>query len=387
VKIAPAYRGPVVYVSDASRAVGVAGNLMNPGLRAEFEAANRREQEEIRERHRGREPQRQLVTLAEARSRRTPIRWQAADIAKPSWLGSRVIAPFPLSEIVPYIDWTPFFHVWELRGRYPQILDDGTVGVRARELYRDAGELLQRIVAEGLLTARAVYGFLPANSDGDDILVFKDDAPSKMVAAFHTLRQQTLKPEGQYNQALADFIAPVDSGFRDYLGVFAVTTGLGADELCARFEADQDDYRSIMTKALADRLAEALAELLHKMAREDWGYGRGEQLGIEDLIREKYRGIRPAPGYPACPDHTEKQILFDLLGVEERIGIRLTETYAMLPASSVSGLYFAHPEARYFSVGKVGRDQIADYSRRKAMEESAVERWLAPYLAYDPASQ
>ena len=387
VKIAPAYRGPVVYVSDASRAVGVAGNLMNPGLRAEFEAANRREQEEIREQHRGREPQRQLVTLAEARLRRTPIRWQAADIAKPSWLGSRVIAPFPLSEIVPYIDWTPFFHVWELRGRYPQILDDGTVGVRARELYRDAGELLQRIVAEGLLTARAVYGFLPANSDSDDILVFKDDAPSKMVAAFHTLRQQTLKPEGQYNQALADFIAPVDSGFRDYLGVFAVTTGLGADELCARFEADQDDYRSIMTKALADRLAEALAELLHKMAREDWGYGRGEQLGIEDLIREKYRGIRPAPGYPACPDHTEKQILFDLLGVEERIGIRLTETYAMLPASSVSGLYFAHPEARYFSVGKVGRDQIADYSRRKAMEESAVERWLAPYLAYDPASQ
>jgi 5-methyltetrahydrofolate--homocysteine methyltransferase len=387
VKVAPAYRGTVVHVPDASRAVGVAGSLMNPGLREDFEAANRREQEEMREQHRSRAPQRQLITLAHARSRRTPIRWQAADIAKPSWLGARVIAPFPLTEIVPYIDWTPFFHAWELRGRYPQILEDGEVGARARELYRDAGELLQRIVSEQLLTAHAVYGFFPANSDGDDIMVFGEDVPAEVIAVFHTLRQQTSKAEGQYNHALADFIAPVDSGLRDYLGAFAVTTGLGAEELCARFEADLDDYRSIMTKALADRLAEALAELLHKMAREDWGYGAGERLEIGDLIREKYRGIRPAPGYPACPDHTEKRILFDLLCVEERIGVRLTETYAMLPASSVSGLYFAHPEARYFAVGKIDRDQVADYSRRKAMEQSAVERWLAPYLAYDPASR
>jgi 5-methyltetrahydrofolate--homocysteine methyltransferase len=387
VRIAPACRGTVVHVPDASRAVGVAGSLVNPGLREEFEAVNRREQEEIREQHRGRMPQRKLITLAQARLRRTPIRWQASDIAKPSRLGTRVIAPFPLTEIVPYIDWTPFFHVWELRGRYPQILDDGEVGARARELYVDAGELLQHIVSDRLLTAHAVFGFFPANSEGDDILVFGDDAPSRVIAVFHTLRQQTAKAEGQYNQSLADFIAPVDSGLRDYIGVFAVTAGLGADDLCARFEEDLDDYRSIMTKALADRLAEALAELLHRMAREDFGYGVGEQLGIEDLIHEKYRGIRPAPGYPACPDHTEKRTLFDLLRVEERIGVRLTETCAMLPASSVSGLYFAHPEARYFAVGKIDRDQVADYSRRKGMEQSAVERWLAPYLAYDPASR
>ena len=387
VKIAPAYSGPVVHVSDASRAVGVTGHLLNPARREDFESATRREQEGIREQHRGRAPQRQLVTLAQARLRRTPILWQAADIAKPSWLGARVIAPFPLAEIVPYIDWTPFFHVWELRGSYPRILDDEVVGARARELYNDARELLQRIVSGELLTARAVYGFFPANSDGDDILVYGENEPSRQVAVFHTLRQQTARADGQYNQALADFIAPVDSGLQDYLGIFAVTAGLGVEELCARFEADQDDYRSIMTKAIADRLAEALAELLHRMAREDWGYGRDERLGIEDLIREKYRGIRPAPGYPACPDHTEKRILFDLLRVEERIGIRLTETYAMLPASSVSGLYFAHPEARYFAVGKIDRDQVAEYSRRKAMDQRTVERWLAPYLAYDPASQ
>jgi len=387
VRIAPAYRGAVVHVSDASRAAGVAGSLLNPGQREDFEAATRREQEGIREQHRGRAPQRQLVTLAQARLRRTPIRWRAEDIAKPSWLGSRVISPFPLAEIVPYIDWTPFFHVWELRGRYPEILDDKAVGVRARELYGDARELLQHIVSGELLTARAVYGFFPANSDGDDILVFGEDEPSRRIAVFHTLRQQTAKPDGQYNQALADFIAPVDGGLQDYLGVFALTAGLGVEELCARFEADQDDYRSIMTKALADRLAEALAEVLHKMVREDWGSGRDEQLGIEDLIRERYRGIRPAAGYPACPDHTEKQILFDLLRVEERIGMRLTESYAMLPASSVSGLYFAHPEARYFAVGKIDRDQVSDYSRRKGMEVGVVERWLAPYLAYDPSSR
>jgi 5-methyltetrahydrofolate--homocysteine methyltransferase len=386
VKIAPAYRGPVVHVVDASRAVGVAGNLLNPGQRERFDAANRHEQEEIREQHRGRAPQRRLITLAEARKRRTPIRWQASDIAEPSWLGIRVLAPVPLAEIVPYMDWTPFFHVWELRGRYPQILDDGEAGVRARELHGDALSLLERIVSDGLLTARAVYGFFPANSNGDDITVFSDTDSSRALCVFHTLRQQSDKPEGRPDHALADFVAPAGSGFRDYLGVFAVTAGVGVEELCSRFEADQDDYRSIMTKALADRLAEALAELLHKRARQDWGYGRDENLGIEDLIRERYRGIRPAPGYPACPDHTEKQTLFDLLRVEEQIGIRLTETYAMLPASSVCGLYFAHPEASYFAVGKIGRDQAADYSKRKGMELREVERWLAPNLAYEPAA-
>jgi 5-methyltetrahydrofolate--homocysteine methyltransferase len=292
----------------------------------------------------------------------------------------------PLDQIVPFIDWTPFFHVWELRGRYPQILDDAEAGDRARELWRDAQALLAEIVARRMLAAKAVYGFFPANSSGDDIEVYADEFRLQLQATFHTLRQQNARPEGQFHYALADFVAPKDTGVRDYLGAFALTAGIGTDELCRRFERDHDDYRSILTKALADRLAEAFAEFLHKKAREEWGYGLQEQLGIEDLIRERYRGIRPAPGYPACPDHTEKRTLFDLLQTQERTGILLTENFAMLPASSVCGLYFAHPRARYFAVGKIGRDQAADYGVRKKMPLDDVERWLAPYLGYEPES-
>jgi len=282
------------------------------------------------------------------------------------------------------IDWTPFFHTWELRGRYPQIFNDPTVGAKARELFEDARKLLEQIVSQELLTAKAVYGFFPANSVGDDIEIYTDESRSKVLTVFHTLRQQSDKPEGQYNHALADFIAPKSTGIADYLGGFAVTTGFGVEALCEHFEQDHDDYNAIMTKALADRLAEAFAELLHKRAREDWGYGLQEKLSLEDLIRERYRGIRPAHGYPACPDHTEKRLLFDLLEAEQNTGIYLTENYAMYPASSVSGLYFAHPEAAYFAVGKIGRDQVADYQRRKRMDLRTVERWLAPNLAYDP---
>ncbi len=382
VRIAPAYQQPVVYVPDASRAVGVVGSLINEQLRGAFDAANRREQEALRESHLGRRSQRALLTLEKARERKPRIQWKVADIAKPSFLGVRVLDPLPLSEIVPYIDWTPFFHSWELRGRYPQILDDGEVGARARELLQDARDLLRRIIDEALLTVRCVYGFFPAGSEGEDIHVYLDEERSKPAATFHMLRQQTDKGEGQFNHSLADFIAPLDSGIGDYLGVFAVTAGFGVESLCAHFVSGHDDYHAIMTKALADRLAEASAELLHKKAREHCGYGLEERLTAEDLIREKYRGIRPAPGYPACPDHTEKRTLFDLLRVEEAVGIHLTEACAMMPASSVSGFYFAHPEARYFAVGKIGRDQVVDYAERKRMTVAEAERWLSPYLAY-----
>ena len=305
------------------------------------------------------------------------------DIPKPDFLGVRVLDPVPLERIVPFIDWSPFFHTWELRGRYPKILDDPEVGPKAKELFDDAKALLQKIVQQELLTAKAVYGFFPANSVGDDIELYTDESRATVHATFHTLRQQGPKPEGQYNQALADFIAPKASGVSDYLGAFAVTSGVGIEALCGRFQQDHDDYNAIMSQALADRLAEGLAELLHKQARDDWEYGTTEQLTVEDLIRERYRGIRPAPGYPACPDHTEKRTLFELLEVQKHAGITLTESYAMYPASSVSGLYFAHPEARYFAVGKLGRDQVLDYQRRKQMDLQTVERWLSPNLNYD----
>ena len=385
-KIAPAYSGPVVYVPDASRAVRTVSDLMQPSGKYGFIEKIRLEQEEIRADLRDRKPPRELVTLDQARARKIPIEWEREEIAVPAFTGLRTLADVPLDQIVPYIDWTPFFHVWELRGRYPQILDDAEAGERARDLWRDAHALLTEIVARRMLVAKAVYGFFPANSCGDDIEVCADESRPQLQATFHTLRQQSARPEGQFHYALADFIAPKGTGARDYLGVFALTAGIGTDELCLRFERDHDDYRSILTKALADRLAEAFAEFLHKRVREEWGYGLQEHLGFEDLIRERYRGVRPAPGYPACPDHTEKRTLFDLLQVEERIGILLTENFAMSPASSVCGLYFAHPRARYFAVGKIGRDQAADYAMRKKMPLSAVERWLAPYLGYDPES-
>jgi 5-methyltetrahydrofolate--homocysteine methyltransferase len=379
VKIAPAYPQPVIHVLDASRAVGVVGSLLNPAQKTSFAESNRLDQERVRQAHQDRGPK-SLLTLAQARERKTPIDWQTTEIPTPSFVGIRVLDGFPLDGIVPFIDWSPFFHTWELRGRYPQILDDP----KAKELFDDAQNLLNQIVAHKLLTARAVYGFFPANSIGDDIELYQDDSRSAVLMTFHTLRQQMPKPDGQFNQALADFIAPKSTGRPDYLGAFAVTSGIGVEALCARFEKDHDDYNSIMAKALADRLAEGFAELLHKQARVDWGYGAGERFGYDDLIRERYRGIRPAPGYPACPDHTEKQALFDLLQVEKHAGIRLTETFAMYPASSVSGLYFAHPAAKYFAVGKLGRDQVIDYHLRKQMDLRTVERWLGPNLNYNP---
>jgi 5-methyltetrahydrofolate--homocysteine methyltransferase len=386
VKIAPVYSGPVVHVTDASRAASVVGNLMRPSARDDFVEALRAEQARIRADHGRRTPQRALLTLDRARERTPPIDWSNCEIAVPSFTGVRTLGDFPLDQIVPFIDWSPFFHAWELRGRYPEILDDAKVGERARELYGDAQKLLDEILKRRLIAARAVYGFFPANSAGDDIEVYGDESGLQSQAMFHTLRQQMEKPEGQFQYALADFVAPKDTGRRDYVGAFALTAGCGVEELCRRFEREHDDYHSIMTKALADRLAEAFAELLHKKVREEWGYGLQERLSIEDLIRERYRGIRPAPGYPACPDHAEKRLLFDLLKVEERIGVLLTENFAMIPASSVCGFYFAHPEARYFAVGKIGLDQVADYAARKRLDRKTAERWLAPNLGYDPES-
>jgi 5-methyltetrahydrofolate--homocysteine methyltransferase len=295
-----------------------------------------------------------------------------------------VLRNFPLEKIVPFIDWSPFFHAWEIRGRYPAIFEDATVGSKARELFNDAERLLNNILSQNLLTAHAVYGFYPANSVGDDIELYTDESRTKVLTTFHTLRQQAEKQANEYNHALADFIAPKETGLKDYLGVFAVTAGEGTEELCKKFERDHDDYSSIMTKAIADRLAEAFAECLHKQAREDIGYGKSENLSNEELIRERYRGIRPAPGYPACPDHTEKRILWDLIQPEKNAGIKLTESCAMWPASSVSGWYFAHPQSKYFAVGKLSRDQILDYHVRKGMSVEEVERWLSPYLNYDP---
>jgi 5-methyltetrahydrofolate--homocysteine methyltransferase len=304
-------------------------------------------------------------------------------VAKPSFVGRRVLRDIPLADIVPYIDWSPFFMAWELSGKYPAILDDPKAGGEARRLFADANRLLQRIVHERLLTAHAVYGFYPANADGDDIIVFTDESRTRERLRFPMLRQQWER-EGQTSfRSLADYLAPASSGIADYLGAFAVTAGAGADELVARFEAEHDDYGAIMAKALADRLAEALAEMLHERARRDWGYGKDEGLSKEDLIAETYRGIRPAAGYPSCPDHTEKRPLWDLLGAEAAAGIRLTESYAMWPAASVSGLYFSHPDATYFAVDLVTRDQVEDYARRKGMPRAEVERWLAPNLGYD----
>jgi 5-methyltetrahydrofolate--homocysteine methyltransferase len=384
VKIAPAYHEPVVHVLDASRAVGVVGHLINPELKVSFVEKNRLDQEQVRLAHQ-RKKEKPLLSLAEARKRKLHTDWTRLDIPRPAFIGIRVFDRFPLERLESFIDWSPFFHTWELRGHYPQILDDVRIGARAKELLDDARGLLSDIVGRKLLTARAVYGFFPASSVGDDdIEVYADDSRTRVLTTFHTLRQQSERPEGQPNLALADFIAPKSTGLPDYLGAFAVTSGFGIEALCERFEKDHDDYNSIMAKALADRLAEAFAEALHKQAREDWSFGVGEGLSKDDLIRERYRGIRPAPGYPACPDHTEKRLLFDLLQVEKNTGIQLTENYAMYPASSVSGLYFAHPQAKYFAVGKIGRDQVVDYQVRKQMSLRTVERWLAPNLNYDP---
>ncbi len=384
VKIAPSYPNPVVHVLDASLAVNVVRKLMSPDDKAAYVQEIQEKQQKTREAYESKTTTKKLVTLEEARKQKVDTDWATADLPKPSFLGTKVIEDLPLETLVPVIDWTPFFHAWELRGKYPKIFDDPVVGPKAKDLYDDAQTLLKEIIEKKLLTAKGVYGLFPANSQGDDIAIYHNEDRKETQSVFHTLRQQTEKPQGEPNYALADFIAPLLSGKGDYIGGFAVTAGIGIETLCQRFEKDHDDYHSIMAKALADRLAEAFAEWLHREVRKEWGFGQNEQLTNEELIQEKYRGIRPAPGYPACPDHTEKQDLFKLLDVEKSVGISLTESYAMYPAAAVSGFYFAHPQAKYFSVGKLKHDQIEDYAKRKNMEVAEVERWLSPNLGYDP---
>jgi 5-methyltetrahydrofolate--homocysteine methyltransferase len=324
-----------------------------------------------------------MVSLVEARKRRTPIEWKAEDIATPSFTGVRVLENFQLAELREYIDWSPFFHTWEMKGIYPRILDDPKQGPEARKLFADAQALLDRIVEENLLTARGVYGFFAANAIGDDVELYADEARTTVVDRLYFLRQQANREGSEPCRSLVDFIAPRETGLPDTIGAFAVTSGIRLKELVDEFKAQHDDYNAIMAEALADRLAEAFAECLHKRARQEWGYGCCEKLSSDDLIAEKYRGIRPAPGYPACPDHTEKGTIWRLLDVEENTGMRLTESFAMWPGSSVSGLYFAHPESRYFSLGKIDRDQVADYAERKGMSVADVERWLGPNLGFE----
>ena len=394
VKIAPHYHESVIHVHDASRAVGVVSTLLNAETKVQFDVTTRNDYERLRTEHAGKARDKKILAIGEARRNRLAIDWEDYEPPVPEFVGTRRLTtdgegakekdtfPVSLETLIDYIDWSPFFHAWELRGRYPAILDDKVVGQQARELFDDAQKLLQRIVDEKLLTARGVFAFWPANSSGDDIEIYRDESRSEVIATFHFLRQQMQKPAGQPNYCLADFVAPKESGRRDYFGGFAVTSGIGADELAQRFQADHDDYNSILTKALADRLAEAFAEYLHCQARVAWGFGKSEDLTKEDMIRERYRGIRPAPGYPACPDHVEKRPLFDLLSVESNAGITLTESFAMHPGASVSGFYFSHPEARYFAVGKIERDQAKDYATRKGVSLGEVEKWLSPNLNF-----
>jgi 5-methyltetrahydrofolate--homocysteine methyltransferase len=368
--------------------------LLNPEAKAQFDVTTRSDYERLRAEHAGKTREKKMLTIDDARSNRLAIDWNTYEPPVPEFLGVRSLTTaadgeettdsrrVSLETLIEYIDWSPFFHAWELRGRYPAILDDAVVGQQARELFDDAQKLLHRIVDEQLITARGVFGFWPANSLGDDIEAYADESRKEAVATFHFLRQQMEKPTGQPNYCLADFVAPKESGKRDYFGGFAVTGGIGADELAKRFQADHDDYSSILTKALADRLAEAFAEYLHREARIAWGFGETEGLTKDDLIRERYRGIRPAPGYPACPDHVEKRELFDLLRVESNAGITLTESFAMHPGASVSGFYFSHPDARYFAVGKIERDQAEEYATRKGMSLAEVQKWLSPNLNF-----
>jgi 5-methyltetrahydrofolate--homocysteine methyltransferase len=382
VKIAPHYHESTIHVLDASRAVGVVNSLLNSKQKAAFDAKTRAEYDALRKAYSAKAHAKKILTLDQARATRTSIKWSDYEPPKPDFIGTRAVAP-SIVDLREYIDWSPFFHVWELRGRYPAIFEDPTIGKQARELFDDAKEILDEIAAKGLLSARGIFGFWPANSSGDDVDLFVDSATAgrrEKLATFYFLRQQVQKPADQFNRCLADYIAPKSA---DYLGGFAVTIH-GADELAKRFAAGHDDYSAIIAKALADRLAEAFAEYLHKQARIAWGFGRDENLSNADLIREKYQGIRPAPGYPACPDHAEKRTLFDLLSAESKIDIRLTESYAMHPAASVSGFYFSHPEAKYFSVGQIGRDQVADYAQRRSESVATVEKRLGPNLGYEP---
>ena len=383
VKIAPQYSEPVVHVLDASRAVPVTTSLLSEDGKTEFVAQHRAEYEAVRKSHAA--PRQQVVSLEVARSRRTPIRWRKEDLAVPEFTGVRVLDDFPLSTLREFIDWTPFFHTWGLKGVYPRILEQGDRGVQAKQLFAEGNALLNRMIEKKSITARGVYGFFPANAVSDDVELYTDCKRQNVLKQFHFLRQQANREGNELCRSLSDFIAPKETGLADYMGAFAVTSGIGLKELCDRFRAENDDYNAIMAEAIADRLAEAFAECLHKCVRDEWGYGRDEGLSNADLIQEKYRGIRPAAGYPACPDHTEKGPLWQLLDVQKNTGMLITESFAMWPGSSVSGLYFAHPEARYFSLGKIDRDQVDDYRKRKGISIAEVERWLGPNLNYDPA--
>jgi 5-methyltetrahydrofolate--homocysteine methyltransferase len=397
VKIAPEYPHGVVHVLDASRVVNVVSALLSDDQKPAFMADVVAKQEKQREDFAARRNKRPLLSLATSRDRRQKFDWATVDIPRPEFLGTRTFSSSPspdasrldelinLDELVAFIDWGPFFSAWELHGRYPDILKDPVVGPEAVKLLADAQKLLAQIVAEKRFTAKAIIGFWPCNAVGDDIEVYSDEKRSSVVTTFHMLRQQLEKPADQFNHALSDYIAPKDSGRIDYMGGFAVTAGHGVESFAAEFRAQQDDYSAIMAQALGDRLAEAMAEKFHKIAREACGFGKTENLTMEELIREKYRGIRPAPGYPACPDHTEKPILFKLLDAEKATGITLTESCAMNPASSVSGWYFNHPDSKYFGVGKLGKDQVTEYAARKGMTLAETEKWLGPYLDYDTA--
>jgi len=383
VKIAPHYSEPVVHILDASRAVPVTTSLLSDEGKSAFVEQHRADYEALRKAHSA--PKLSVVRLEAARERRTPIEWRAEDLPVPDFIGLRALDNFPLATLREFIDWSPFFHTWGLKGIYPRILEHAEHGAQARQVFSEGNALLDVIIEKKLITARGVYGFFPASAIGDDVELYTDDTREKVLERFHFLRQQSNKEGTEPCRSLADFIAPKEVGLHDHMGAFAVTSGIGLKELCDRFKAEHDDYNAIMAEALADRLAEAFAECLHKRVRDEWGYGCAEGLSNADLIQEKYRGIRPAAGYPACPDHTEKGSLWRLLDVQANTGMLITESFAMWPGSSVSGLYFAHPESRYFSLGKIDRDQVADYSKRKGMSVAEVERWLGQNLNYDPA--
>jgi 5-methyltetrahydrofolate--homocysteine methyltransferase len=383
IKIAPHYSQPVVHVLDASRAVPVTTSLLSEDGKDEFVAEHRAEYERLRKAYAA--PKQAMVSLEEARKRRTPIEWRPEDIPVPGFTGVRVLENFSLSTLREFIDWSPFFHTWGMKGIYPRILTEGEKGVEATKIFNDAQVLLDRIIQEKLITACGVYGLFPASAVDDDVVLYKEDTREEELLRFHFLRQQEGRDGSKPCRSLSDFIAPKETELPDHIGAFAVTAGIGAKELCDRFRADNDDYNAIMTEALTDRLAEAFAECLHKLVRDEWGYGLSENLTPAELIAEGYRGIRPAPGYPSCPDHTEKGSIWELLDVEKNTGMKITESFAMWPGSSVSGIYFAHPESRYFSLGKIARDQVEDYAGRKGMSIAEVERWLGPNLNYDVA--
>jgi 5-methyltetrahydrofolate--homocysteine methyltransferase len=388
VKIEPCYEGPVIYVKDASRSVGVAQALVEPGTYEAIVEKNREDNARRREQHANKKRLAPQLPIAQARRQKFAIEWNSYTPPQPAFLGTRVFDDIDLGVLRDYIDWMPFFNAWEFHGKFPQILQDKVVGEAATSLFEDATAMLDRIVAEKWLAARAVVGFFPANSDGDDdILVYADEQRDDVTQRLVHLRQQRSKAAGQPQSCLADFVAPADSGRTDYVGAFAVTAGIGIEPHVKRFEKAHDDYSAIMLKALADRLAEALAEYLHERTRtEFWGYAADERFSKEELIAEEYRGIRPAPGYPACPDHTEKAKLWELLDVEASIGLQLTESYAMYPTAAVSGFYLSHPDAKYFAVGKVDRDQVESYAQRKGISVAAAEKNLAPNLGYDPGA-